>query len=293
MRAFKSNPFVVLADITIALCFIFAVYAISMTALNSNMKLFFDREERQSAISESLEANLLGWHLSHYGQTLRRVPVKKVVNKVEQNYDSYQDAEGRELAQLWKNASFMRISVFQPLFVSGTQTHRDTVQAKAFAELYQKLGSVLSERRNDFNYVYLHGITESEEWREYSQSVRSRYLYTLSQREFRAVASVFGLAEGLPRPDAIKEILRVERQEWARKLSVERASRVFALMQTAGLVSRYEEGESAKTGLIAKFVIPYGTGVSLYTRADMDVGRVDILVFFGDVSSDIIGVTEQ
>lgn len=293
MRAFKSNPFVVLADITIALCFIFAVYAVCMTALNSNLRLFYDREQRQAALSKQLEVELIGWHLRHYGKSLSLIPTTKAImaqngSSVTQHYSSFRTTDDSEIAQIWMNASFMRISVFQPLFRSGSHLHVDESQEDEFKTLYSTLASVLSSRRGEFNYVYLHGITEAEEYTSFSQSARRRFLERLPREAWDSTSRAYGLSEdGQPRNRMIEEILRTERQEWSRMLSVERASKVFNMLQSERIIASYVDGETARTGLIAKYVIPYGTGVALYTRASMDVGRVDILVFFGDVRDDV------
>jgi hypothetical protein len=167
----RANPFVVLADITIALCFIFAVYAVSSTAMNSQLVLFFDRDSRQ----QDAETAIAGAFRERFGDLPE-------THHPERGMRAFGDA-AKPAAVVWVNGSYQRVSIYRPLFAKGTASLTDEGR-----HLFLDLGKLIAPRAHDLSYVYLHGIVEPEEVpARHGRTVGSEWARRLSQDRAQAV----------------------------------------------------------------------------------------------------------
>lgn len=234
MRSIRANPFVVLADVTIALCFIFAVYAVASTALNSQLVLFFDRDTRQQALHEDVRKAI--------EEVWGPQPSKPSPADSKDKYIEIGPPR-QPIARIWMNASFQRISIYRPVF----DEHSEVLSPEG-RQLFLALSQAIGRHATDLSYVFIQGIVEKAEF---------------------ALVSKDGLAD-------------VERT-----LSQDRADEVFKLLKSAGFVANDQESLKPNQ-FLARFVIPLGTGSTLYTSG-APIGRVDFLLFYADASSQAFG----
>jgi hypothetical protein len=237
LKGLRANPFVVLADVTIALCFIFSVYAVSSTALNSQAVLFYDRDVRQRGLEKEL-ADLVRKHFGDY-------PVRSVFNpKFPRDYLEI-GPKGRPVAHVWTNGSFQRLSLYEPVFAKG-----GTKLSARGRRFFADFARIASQRAKDTSYLFVHGIVEPEE-------------VPASQRNDPG-------------------------RSWAFQKSIERSREVYQLLQTSGAIGSYRGSQAANppTPIPAKFAIANRTGDTHNTTAGRSVGRVDLVMFIGDVSEE-------
>lgn len=272
MRGVRSNPFIVLADITIALCFIFAIYAV----LAAGEKVFTasTREQRKDALEAKLRQVIKDWYEAQ-GFTLEESTVPsadliKVLTVPGTNRSIY----------FYDNASYKRISIYDPFFARSDRF----LEKPEISELYRNIGSVLAHNWKQMQYVYLHGIAEKDELTGYPQSTRKRFLER-NPNATRLAAKDYGLnADPSDENDLVGAVLNYEQQEWLRKISNDRAGTIYKILEQSGAIA--EPGTRASGSMDPRFVIAYGTGNKLYGRPEMGVGRVDIVIFFGDKAED-------
>jgi hypothetical protein len=266
----------------IAVCFVFAVYSIHAASANSRMAMTMDREQRQSEISQDLEEVVTSWYAEHghtvtWSDAYAGIPGQP---SGQQRFRDCRDPSGASIARVWVNSGLLRFQFFPDLFKFGSaqwidgnafedlndngfrdseeplrnRADRSAYEPSSGQQLYERIGKAISSHQWAINYLYLHGITETDE----------------------------------------KEKLRLTTNA-ARTLSVERANLVFELLQTREIIADYDV-EALPGQFRAKFVIPYGTGDTLYKEtsgivrsgtgryANLRNGRVDILLVIGDAS---------
>lgn len=258
MKVPGGNPFVVLADVTIALCFIFAVYSVSQTMTNSQLLLGFDRTKRQEAAARDIR-DAVANSVSGTGYALVRAQTRWQVEPVayrRQNpgklprgadwiprpvYEDWQlrEKEGefeRLYAQVQANSSFLRISSYDVAFQPNSSK-----LTPAGVRLYSALAEAIKPHASQIDYLFVHGVTEPEE----------------------------------PTGSEAASL----------DLSVKRAHTVYSLLQAKKLVIPQPKGDKLmRGGVWSKYAIPYGTGTSLYHGVST-VGRVDLVLFFTDLSN--------
>ena len=214
-----SNPFVVLSDITISLAIIFLVFGIATAVTNTQILLFFDRNDRQLRIETELV------------DALHKVLPEASVTKARVAGDSRDHVELREHEKLvgvvWTNASFQRVQILKPTFEKG-QTQPNELCKK----FLRAVGDVVTNHSLDFSYLFLHGVTETAE----SDSIPLTTIQAISD---------------------------------------ERAKSALKFLSTPGAKN--------VVGMPSRYVIPYGTGNSLYLAEGSSTGRVDFLIFYNDI----------
>jgi hypothetical protein len=219
-NAVTSNPFVVLSDITISLAIIFLVFGIATAVTNTQILIFFDRNDRQQKIENELVSALT--EIMPQAQVVR---VRSLGD--DRDHVELRD-KGSLAAVVWTNASFQRVQVFEqtfpPLGSEPTTFGRDFISA---------VSKVVMRHSPEFSYLFLHGIAETSE------------------------------SSKLP-PGG------------AQSLSEDRARSAFNLIA--------KPTEATVLGIPRKYVIPYGTGNSLYLFKGAQAGRVDFLMFYSDTT---------
>lgn len=273
MRGVRSNPFVVLADITIALCFIFAVYAV----LAAGEKVFTasTREQRKDALEAKLQQVIKDWYRS------QGVTLEESLKPTAERPMKVLAVPGTERSvYIYDNASYKRISFYDPFFARSDRT----IERPEVAELYRNIGTVLAQNWKQMQYVYLHGIAEKSELAGYPQGARKRFLER-NPNQARQLAIDYGIQqESTNRSSLTSSVLDYEQQEWLRKISNDRAGTVYKILEQSGAIAFTET--NVNNNMDPRFVIAYGTGDKLYARPQMGVGRVDIVIFFGDKAED-------
>lgn len=178
MKRLNANPFVVLADVTISLSFIFAIFAVSSSALSSQLLLNFDRNQRQDRIQAKLVSVLSRHFAGPFKTSYERARGQSRAHLVVRG-------EGGELiAQVWDNGSFQRLIICKPLFPSG-----GTRLTEEGASVYFDLARQISEDAGEFAYVFIHGIVERRE--ESDLGLTARKSEAVSTERARAVFSKF------------------------------------------------------------------------------------------------------
>lgn len=214
-----SNPFVVLSDVTISLVIIFLVFGIGAAISNNQLLLYFDRNERQEAIGKELVDAIT-----------RVLPDSAIAQDLRQR-DPRTHIEfrqgGRLVAELWRNSSFQRVSVYGEMFAPNSAS-----LTPFGLSLVREVGQVVRANAKQFSYLFINGITEPSE---------------------------------IVKPTIDNGL----------KLSQDRA---WVVRQAL-----IEQGAIGPEGIEPKYAIPYGIGSELYATGALRSGRVDLVLFYGDV----------
>jgi hypothetical protein len=217
----QSNPFVVLSDVTISLAIMFLVFGIATAVTNTQILIFFDRNDRQLKIENQLI------------EALQRVLPGATTTRVRAPGDTRDHVELREQGTLvgvvWTNASFQRVQILKPTFDAGK-----TLPNELCKQFLRSVGDVVRGHSSDFSYLFLHGVTELAESKSLTASA-------------------------------------------TQSISDERAKSALLFLDTPNSTSI--------VGMPRRYVIPYGTGNSLYLTKGASTGRVDFLMFYNDVQN--------
>ena len=216
-----SNPFVVLSDITISLAIMFLVFGIATAVTNTQILIFFDRNDRQLKI----ENQLVG--------ALQKVLPGSSITRVRAPGDTRDHVELREHGTLvgvvWTNASFQRVQILKPTFDKGKTIPNDLCK-----KFLSAVGDVVKAHSLDFSYLFLHGVTELVE----SNSLSSATIQSISDERAKSALKFLGTSDS-----------------------------------------------TTVVGMPRRYVIPYGTGNSLYLAQGSNTGRVDFLMFYNDIQN--------
>ncbi len=148
-EGFRSNPFVVLTDMTIGLTFFFAMFSVVSALANSQALLLVARQDRQKAVREEC--------VKIFGSGTRseeRGPSK------ESRHTAVLDSKGQILAQIWENGNFQRIKIYLPMF----QGQRNSQLTPAGRQLLVAMARIFKKHAREFAYLFTHGITEPAEF---------------------------------------------------------------------------------------------------------------------------------
>ncbi len=150
-QAFTGNPFVVFADMTIALAFIFAVHGLASVASSSQALVAIKRKARQISLRDELSSVMTNYFP---GSSARLVQPAGLTD----TYLSVVEKSNSEIAAIWINGNFVRVSVYRPIFnSSGTEF------IGKGRSLYLSMGKVMKVHARAFAYLYVHGIVERDE----------------------------------------------------------------------------------------------------------------------------------
>lgn len=176
-----SNPFVVLSDVTIALAIIFLVFAIATAVTNTQILMFFDRNERQQKMENELVA------------ALRSVLPNAVASHVRMAGEKRDHVELREdgvlVGVVWTNASFQRVQILKPTFVSGRSEPTDLCK-----QFLRAVGGVVELHAEDVSYLFFHGVTETAE----AKTLDSARVQSLSEDRARAAFDYLAKSASAP-----------------------------------------------------------------------------------------------
>lgn len=273
----KVNPYVVLADITVALSLLLlCLYASSVW--NDEAIWRSDRFKRQSA----LEDTLVGVLEKEFGHkvTKNEIPKgEKARGTYWQEFLYVDSVNGKRLAKVQRNSNIQRIQLFFNLFAPGTSVE-DPVQAERYARI---ITEVSQDVRRGLPYLFLHGVVERHE-REFAQ----KFLFSQQQKR---LAAAFQAGQTVSPPAKVTN-LSIEKQ-WAEHsilLSQNRAAHIKVWLERSGAVGdRYISPAEALQRNTVPFgdVIPYGTGTLLLLRGNDSPGRVDVVLFYAESSKDL------
>jgi flagellar motor protein MotB len=143
-----ANPFVVLVDITIAVAFILAVYAMNSTLGSSQSLLQMTRQERQKQIRDQLVSALTGVFPNATAEPFDPNLRIQVVD----------DEQRNRVAEIFENASYQRVSILVPMFQSGTALPNPRALT-----IWHALGDVVARNWRQLDYLQLHGIVDAAE----------------------------------------------------------------------------------------------------------------------------------
>lgn len=155
-RELLPNPFVALADISIALAFLLALAAIAMSKDLSDMT----RDERQQNTRNDLVSLLAGTSAIELKEDEENgfTGIVRVV-----------PSGGRETAgRIWTNGSYQRIAI-PGMFNFGGSRLKEGVQPAL-----RGVATYLRDHKDRFAYLYFHGIAEDREAEEYTRRVGRR-----------------------------------------------------------------------------------------------------------------------
>jgi hypothetical protein len=148
----QGNPFVVLADVTIALAFIFAVHGLAAVTLSSKALEATQRLEKQDVFRDQVLATLQ----TIYPQSQARPGVEGQTVLL--------STDGRwgkvPIAEVWTNGNFQRIILNGAFFRQGG-SRLEGVGDRVFDALAEHLKTQAGE----LTYLFVHGIVEPRELR--------------------------------------------------------------------------------------------------------------------------------
>jgi hypothetical protein len=150
------NPFVVLFDITIALTFIFIVYAFVSTLESSSALSEMNRKERQQDLRNSL--------IHELGRLYPHIEVKEFDEK---NQKQILDLNGHEAFSIQENGSYQRICVYRSQF-----NERESTLTPEGERIFSAIGDLIREkwlRSNYITYINMHGICGYSEGKDDSE----------------------------------------------------------------------------------------------------------------------------
>ncbi len=151
---FKPNPYVVFADLAISLFFISTVVGFSNMIASSQALAAAFRTERQIKLCDRV---LSGLQTLYPGAEIRKVVGEHYILR----------KNGDVLAEIWVNASYLRIQVMQSLWTKGKAQY----DSESVNEIYKRLALDLVPDAPAFSYIYSHGIVEPSEQLNESDAV--------------------------------------------------------------------------------------------------------------------------
>jgi hypothetical protein len=259
------NPYIVLADILLGICFVFVCLYVGY--LGSEEVVFkSDRFKKQDQLE-----NALAQYLSDvYGQQVRKIEIGKSSGKGQDASFSkeflYSNADGKVLARVQRNSNLQRIQLFEVSFRPGSSDPLpDSIP------VYEAAMKAIGDSRNILLYLFFHGITEAPE---------------------REAVAALGYGFVLPAAGSSAEQIALAQSKWDQHcllLSQNRATKVKMELEKRGYISAQGMSlrEARTQGLLPSMMAPtYGTGSMLYTRGQA-AGRVDIVLFYPERSSDL------
>lgn len=148
----RSNPFVVMTDMTIGLAFFFAVFSVVAALANSKAVQLMERQNRQKAVCDDIVSAVTGAFPSAISQPGESATGEKYTEIVTRDKKT-------SLVEIWENGNFQRLKVYAPAFPSP-RGHTLSADGRG---LYKDLGAVIKKHASEFSYLFLHGIVEPTE----------------------------------------------------------------------------------------------------------------------------------
>jgi len=187
----SASPFVVLADLTIAMAFAFAVQGLATAASSSQALTLLQREDRQSKLQTGI--------LDKLKTLFAGATVVQRRNKGDtRDHAVLYDKDGTtELAEIWVNGNFQRVMVLKPLFRPG-----DTNPSSEATPIYSAIGSVIKQDAGGIAYLFVHGITEPKEMPSPSGEAISREATRISRTRADIIFNMLQQARVIGSPKA-------------------------------------------------------------------------------------------
>ena len=160
------NPFVVFADVTIALSFIFALCSIALSKVLSDLT----RDQRQMQV----QAETIRYFRSNFSR-IQDKPARWAKTDYDRKRNRLLIRNGHQVGEISSNGSYVRIGL-TGMFAFGSEDIERNASEKILS-----IGRIARDAaiRKDLSYVYFHGIVENGEVEAY----RDRYGKQITAKE--------------------------------------------------------------------------------------------------------------